>query len=167
VRFLDNPYFVPELKRLTGLDAAVVEYVLRGPETVEFLRRTRDLLEYVMPRYEREGKSYLTIAIGCTGGRHRSVTIADELARGLAASRGPSQGSPGAPGASITIVHRDVHRGEVAPPAAPGEQHARVERPSSPDDTGDRASAFELKGVTTPPPSSTAVQPTGERGGRG
>ncbi len=88
VRFLDNPYFVPELKALTGQDEPVARYVLAAPETQEFLRRTRSLLEYVMPKYEREGKSYLTIAIGCTGGRHRSVAIADALAQQLSASLG-------------------------------------------------------------------------------
>jgi UPF0042 nucleotide-binding protein len=104
VRFLDNPFFVAELKSLTGLDEPVARYVLSRPETQEFLERTHSLLEYVMPRYEREGKSYLTIAIGCTGGRHRSVTIAEKLARDLAA----------ATGAHIAVVHRDIHRGSGA-----------------------------------------------------
>jgi UPF0042 nucleotide-binding protein len=161
VRFLDNPYFVPELKPLTGLDAAVAEYVLAAPETQEFLRRTRSLLEYVMPRYEREGKSYLTIAIGCTGGRHRSVTIAEALARDVAASTG----------AEIAVVHRDAQRGDVAPPNERSAPHARtssdpnvdVERASSPDD---RSSVLELKGVTTPPPSSAASGSKGAHGGR-
>jgi len=101
VRFLDNPYFVPELKALPGTDPRVVSYVLNLAETQEFLTRTRDLLAFVMPKYEREGKSYLTIAIGCTGGRHRSVVLADVLAREL----GPVAGVP------ITVVHRDVLRG--------------------------------------------------------
>jgi len=154
VRFLDNPYFVPELKRLTGLDDAVAKFVLQAPETVEFLKRTRALLDYVMPRYEREGKSYLTIAVGCTGGRHRSVTIADELARGAAASRTST---------TVAVVHRDVNRGDATPP------DERVERPSNPDDTGERSSALELKGATTPPPSQAAMPSSGEQrgGGRG
>jgi len=105
VRFLDNPYFVPGLRALSGLDAPVVNYVLGSVETQEFLRHTRGLLEYVLPRYEREGKSYLTIAIGCTGGRHRSVAIAEALAKDLTS----------AAGASIGVLHRDVHRGQVAP----------------------------------------------------
>ena len=83
VRFLDNPYFVEELKRLPGTDPAVAKYVLDLKETQEFLLRTCVLLTYVMPKYEREGKSYLTIAIGCTGGRHRSVVLADLLAHEL------------------------------------------------------------------------------------
>src|ERR1700733_2369655 len=106
VRFLDNPYFVPGLKLLSGLDPAVADYVLASPDTQEFLRRTGDLLEYVLPRYEREGKSYLTIAIGCTGGRHRSVAIAEALARQLSASTG----------AAISVLHRDVERGQLAVP---------------------------------------------------
>jgi RNase adapter protein RapZ len=146
VRFLDNPYFVPELKPLTGLDEPVSRYVLEAPETTEFLRRTVSLLEYVMPRYEREGKSYLTIAIGCTGGRHRSVAIADALARQLSAPRG----------ARIAVMHRDAHRGTVAPLDDP------AQRTAHPDDGhDDRSSALELKGATSPPlPSASG------RGGR-
>lgn len=79
VRFLPNPFFVEELRAKTGLDPAVREYVLRGPETGEFLGRLEPLLEYTLPRYEREGKSYLTVALGCTGGRHRSVVLVEEL----------------------------------------------------------------------------------------
>jgi UPF0042 nucleotide-binding protein len=142
VRFLDNPYFVPELKTLTGLDEPVAKFVMAAPETQEFLARTRALLEYVLPRYEREGKSYLTIAIGCTGGRHRSVTIAEALARDLSASTGTT----------IGVLHRDAQRGDATMPSE------RLERPSSPDDSRDeRSSVLELKGVTTPPPSSAAA----------
>jgi RNase adapter protein RapZ len=107
VRFLDNPYFVPELKALTGLDEAVARYVLDAQETKEFLRRTQALLEFVIPKYEREGKSYLTIAVGCTGGRHRSVVIADALARVLS----PAPEGAGARGSRIAVLHRDAHRG--------------------------------------------------------
>jgi UPF0042 nucleotide-binding protein len=154
VRFLENPYFVPELKPLTGLDEPVAKYVLAAPETQEFLRRTRELLEYVLPKYEREGKSYLTIAIGCTGGRHRSVTVAEALARDLSTSTG----------AAIAVVHRDTHRGNVAGDVAPPGE--RVERPSSPEPPEDeRPSVLELKGITSPPPSSTAVTPRGAQGG--
>jgi UPF0042 nucleotide-binding protein len=153
VRFLDNPYFVPELKRLTGQDEAVARYVMAAPETREFVRRTRELLEYVMPKYEREGKSYLTIALGCTGGRHRSVAIADALAQELSASLS----------VQITVVHRDVHRGEGAP-AGSSHGEARPPRASGPDDThDDRSSALELKGATTPPPASSQAH---GRGGR-
>jgi UPF0042 nucleotide-binding protein len=141
VRFLDNPYFVPELKNLTGLDEPVVRHVLDNPETREFMKRTRAMLEFVLPKYEREGKSYLTIAIGCTGGRHRSVVIADELARELSPTQGPQ----------IAVVHRDVRRGD----AAPVEHLASTPsvKAASPDDTAEeRLSALELKGATTPPP---------------
>jgi RNase adapter protein RapZ len=136
VRFLENPYFVPELKPLTGLDERVARYVLEAPETTEFLRRTLSLLEYVMPRYEREGKSYLTIAIGCTGGRHRSVAIADALARELTAPLG----------ARIAVLHRDVHRGNVAPTDDPALQAI-----SHHDGHDEQSSALELKGATSPP----------------
>ncbi len=116
VRFLDNPYFVPALKALPGTDPAVAKFVLDLPETKEFLESTRALLSYVMPKYEREGKSYLTIAIGCTGGRHRSVVLADVLARTL---------EPVAE-QSITVVHRDVlrrdgwMRSDTEPPTSRG-----------------------------------------------
>ncbi|MBL8923804.1 MAG: RNase adapter RapZ [Myxococcaceae bacterium] len=80
VRFLPNPYFVPELKAFTGRDARVAAFVIDRPDTWEFLDRVADLLAFLLPRYHREGKSYLTVAIGCTGGKHRSVAIAQVLA---------------------------------------------------------------------------------------
>jgi UPF0042 nucleotide-binding protein len=139
VRFLENPYFVAELKPLTGLDEPVTRYVLDSPETKEFLGRTLALLEYVIPKYEREGKSYLTIAVGCTGGRHRSVAIAVELARRLSSESG----------AAIAVLHRDTNRGSVAPV----DDSAR--RAGGGDEAVDeRQSAFELKGASTPPPSA-------------
>ncbi|HEY2513838.1 MAG TPA: RNase adapter RapZ [Polyangiaceae bacterium] len=136
VRFLDNPYFVPALRNLPGTDPAVIGYVLGLPETEEFLTRTRELLSYVMPKYEREGKSYLTIAIGCTGGRHRSVVISDALAREL----GPITGQ------SISVVHRDVHRGLTegsvpvptdsdilpGPPSLPAAERVGIAQPLAP-----------------------------------
>ncbi|MBI5379365.1 MAG: RNase adapter RapZ [Nitrospirae bacterium] len=79
VRFLPNPYFVEGLRPHTGHDAAVREYVFRGSETGEFLKRVQELLHFLIPYYQREGKSYLTIGIGCTGGRHRSIVIAEAL----------------------------------------------------------------------------------------
>ncbi|MFT3840240.1 MAG: RNase adapter RapZ [Myxococcaceae bacterium] len=83
VRFLPNPFFVPELKALTGKDATVAAYVLDRPETTEFIDRTSDLLQFLLPKYQREGKTYLTVAIGCTGGKHRSVAVAAKLAERL------------------------------------------------------------------------------------
>ncbi|MDP9002239.1 MAG: RNase adapter RapZ [Myxococcota bacterium] len=135
VRFLDNPYFVAELKPLTGLDDAVARFVVDGEETKELLRHTLALLEYVMPKYEREGKSYLTIAIGCTGGGHRSVAIASALARQLSPS-----------GDRIVVMHRDVHRGDVAAL----DDTARQTIGSG--DGDERSSALELKGASSPPP---------------
>jgi UPF0042 nucleotide-binding protein len=154
VRFLDNPYFVPELKPLSGLDEPVIRYVLGTPETKEFLQHTLALLKYVMPKYEREGKSYLTIAVGCTGGRHRSVVIADQLARELSSS---------AARALIAVLHRDAHRGNVVPAGGP------AGRTEGADDARDgRPSALELKGATSPPPplgvDHAGSQP-GDRGG--
>jgi UPF0042 nucleotide-binding protein len=82
-RFLPNPNFVPRLRRLSGNDRAVVDYMRRQPETGQFLKRLGSFLRYVIPRYVREGKSYLTIGIGCTGGRHRSVMTANALGEAL------------------------------------------------------------------------------------
>lgn len=79
VRFLPNPYFIPELKEFSGLDPKVRAYVLKHEETGEFLTKFKELLEFLLPGYRREGKSYLTISIGCTGGRHRSVVITEEI----------------------------------------------------------------------------------------
>lgn len=81
VRFLPNPYFVPELKALTGRDAKVASYVLDRPETQTFIAKASDLLDFLLPNYVREGKAYLTVAIGCTGGKHRSVAIANRFAQ--------------------------------------------------------------------------------------
>jgi UPF0042 nucleotide-binding protein len=97
VRFLPNPNFVPALKKLTGKDAAVVRYIRRGPDAALFLKKIESLLAFVLPRYVREGKSYLTIAIGCTGGRHRSVMMARAVGQ-LVAKRG----------LPVTIRDRDV-----------------------------------------------------------
>jgi UPF0042 nucleotide-binding protein len=100
VRFLPNPHWEESLRPLTGLDAAVREHVLGSPDAAEFLDRVRALLGFLVPRYEAEGKSYLTIGIGCTGGRHRSVAIAEELAAWLE-DRGD---------VDVTIRHRDIDR---------------------------------------------------------
>ena len=81
VRFLPNPFFVPRIKRMSGRDRDVVKYLRSFPETKEFVKRVGDLLQYLLPKYLREGKSYLTVAVGCTGGRHRSVFVVEELAK--------------------------------------------------------------------------------------
>jgi RNase adapter protein RapZ len=103
VRFVDNPYFVDELRPLTGLDAKVSTYVLSNEEAGAFLDKTQNLLSFCLPRYEREGKSYLTIGIGCTGGQHRSVVMAEELARRLRASTSMP----------VRTVHRDMDRASL------------------------------------------------------
>jgi len=81
VRFLPNPHWVPELRPQTGHDAPVRDHVLTADDSVEFIAKTMDLLRFLLPRYEAEGKAYLTIGIGCTGGRHRSVALANEFSR--------------------------------------------------------------------------------------
>jgi UPF0042 nucleotide-binding protein len=99
VRFLPNPYFVPELRPFAGTDGPVRDFVLGQPDAQAFLQRLADFGAFLLPRYAAEGKSYLTLAIGCTGGRHRSVAIAEELARRL------RQG-----GTSVRVWHRDVDK---------------------------------------------------------
>lgn len=101
VRFLDNPYFVPELKPHSGLDPAVRAFVLNGEGTRTFLAKYTDLLEFLLPLYQKEGKRYLTLAVGCTGGRHRSVAIATELHNHLK-DRFPD----------IRLLHRDIGQDE-------------------------------------------------------
>jgi UPF0042 nucleotide-binding protein len=99
VRFLPNPHFVARLRPFSGKDPRVARYIRSFPQTGEFLRRIESLLAYLIPHYIREGKSYLTIAIGCTGGRHRSVTLSDALARALARR-----------GLHVKVHHRDLNR---------------------------------------------------------
>ncbi|MEO6029180.1 MAG: RNase adapter RapZ [Candidatus Binatia bacterium] len=99
VRFLPNPFFVEELRALDGTDPAVARYVLDRDETQEFLALTTALLDFSLPLYVREGKRYLTVGLGCTGGRHRSVAIAHELERRLF-----GHGYP------VRVQHRDVSR---------------------------------------------------------
>lgn len=99
VRFLPNPHWVPELRDLRGTDAEVAEYVLGSDDAKEFIDRIDELVGFLIPRYEAEGKSYVTVAIGCTGGHHRSVAIAEEMAKRLA-KRGIAAG----------VRHRDVLR---------------------------------------------------------
>jgi UPF0042 nucleotide-binding protein len=82
-RFLPNPYFVPRIRALSGRDRKVARYLSSFTETKEFVKRVAHLLQYLLPHYVREGKRYLTIAVGCTGGRHRSVFVAEELAKVL------------------------------------------------------------------------------------
>jgi RNase adapter protein RapZ len=83
VRFLPNPHFVPEFRKLTGRDPRVAKYVRQFPQTKEFLDKTAEMLKFLLPHYIKEGKSYLTVAFGCTGGQHRSVFIAEEMKKRL------------------------------------------------------------------------------------
>ena len=96
VRFLPNPHFVPEFRPLTGRHPKVAKYIRSFPQTKEFLQRISDLLIYLLPHYIHEGKSYLTIAIGCTGGQHRSVMISEELGKRLHKA-----------GYRVKVTHRD------------------------------------------------------------
>jgi UPF0042 nucleotide-binding protein len=98
-RFLPNPYWVEDLQPQSGLDAPVRDFVLGQPDSVSFLEKVDDLLTSILPAFHREGKSYLTIAIGCTGGRHRSVVLAEALATRLDAH-----------GQGVSVFHRDIDR---------------------------------------------------------
>jgi UPF0042 nucleotide-binding protein len=104
VRFLPNPYFVEELKRLKGEDPKVTKYVLQWEETKEFLLHVLEFIRFLLPLYIREGKSHLTIAVGCTGGRHRSIIIVNRLAEMLGAEWGER-------GVFLSVQHRDAEKG--------------------------------------------------------
>jgi UPF0042 nucleotide-binding protein len=97
VRFLDNPYFIPELKQKTGETKEINDFINKDPKTAKFLEKYLSLLGFLIPLYEKEGKAYLTIAIGCTGGRHRSVVIASQVYDFI------RQSQPG-----VRLVHRDI-----------------------------------------------------------
>lgn len=99
VRFLSNPHFVPELKAQTGQDAAVRQYLDELDEYHELLQKVEELLQFLLPRYARENRSYVSVAVGCTGGRHRSVAVAEELALRL------QEGDW-----SVRVIHRDIAR---------------------------------------------------------
>lgn len=101
VRFLPNPFYIDELKHQTGQDKAVQDYVKSFPETEQFMEKLTDMIRFLIPNYVKEGKYQLVIAIGCTGGKHRSVTLASELYARL-----KDQGDYG-----LTIGHRDIRQG--------------------------------------------------------
>ncbi len=96
VRFLPNPFYIPEMRPMTGLDQPVIDYVHSFPETDIFLAKTTDLLDFLLPLYRREGKSRLVVAVGCTGGQHRSVLLAQDIARAIATM-----------GYAVSVSHRD------------------------------------------------------------
>lgn len=97
VRFLPNPHFVPELKELTGRDRKVSDYVFSQPVTKQFMKKVKDLLGFLIPHYIREGKSYISIAFGCTGGKHRSPAISEEVFRFMAKEN-----------LDLHVIHRDI-----------------------------------------------------------
>lgn len=99
VRFLPNPNFVPTLKHLTGIDQAVSRYVLRQRESKTFLKKIKDLLDFLLPQYVKEGRAYLSIAIGCTGGNHRSPAIIESVAKHIIRKN-----------REVRIIHRDLSR---------------------------------------------------------
>ena len=99
VRFLPNPHFVPEFRKLTGRHPKVAKYIRQFPQTQEFLDKVTDMLKFLLPHYVDEGKSYLTVAFGCTGGQHRSVFIAEEMKKRLEAD-----------GHRVKTAHRDMPR---------------------------------------------------------
>ena len=99
VRFLPNPHFIPEFRPLTGLDSRIIAYVQQFPQTAQFLDKVTSMLLFLLPHYIHEGKSYLTVAFGCTGGQHRSVMISEEVSRRL-----------GAEGYQVKTGHRDMPR---------------------------------------------------------
>ncbi len=109
VRFLTNPYYVSSLRSLTGRDAAVADYIATDPNCASFFTNLTRLLEPLLPRYDAEGKSYLTIGVGCTGGRHRSVFIAEKLAAWLEGCH-----------VRVELTHRDLEKSEIAVDAPQG-----------------------------------------------
>jgi UPF0042 nucleotide-binding protein len=101
VRCLPNPHFVPTLRRRTGRDRAIVAFMERDPSTRAFIVKLEEYVQFALPYYVTEGKSYLTVAIGCTGGRHRSVMIAERMRTALA----------GVTGTQVRVKHRDIRLG--------------------------------------------------------
>ncbi|MDE1547711.1 RNase adapter RapZ [Jeotgalibaca caeni] len=103
VRFLPNPHYIDELRPLTGLDKPVYDYVMQQPETENFYRKFTELLDYIIPGYKKEGKASVTIAIGCTGGQHRSVALSERIAHHLETD-----------GYAVNITHRDKNKRKEA-----------------------------------------------------
>jgi len=100
VRFIPNPFYVSEMKTMTGADKPVIDYVMEKEESIEFLEKANSLLEFLIPNYIKEGKNQLVISVGCTGGRHRSVTLADAICASLREK-----------GHMVNIIHRDINKG--------------------------------------------------------
>ncbi len=118
-RFLRNPHYVPALRRRTGLDADVADYVEADPDFPDFFGQIVAMLGLLLPRFVHEGKRYLTIAIGCTGGRHRSVRIVEKLAERLGCSRteaGSHRAGLDRRGWQVTVMHRELSREGINDP---------------------------------------------------
>jgi UPF0042 nucleotide-binding protein len=157
VRFLENPYFVRELRDLPGTDPRVERFLLDLPETKELIAKARDLLLFTLPRCEREGKSYLTVAVGCTGGRHRSVVVASALAQALTAALD----------VRIFVLHRDVERGDARRAqggvlSVLGPTRGEIDPAVAPDSVEPSRDGptidHELKGATSAPPPPHAIR---------
>ena len=146
VRFLANPFFVPAMKNRPGTDHDVARFVLDSDEAQEFVRRADALLDFTIPLYAREGKAYLTIAIGCTGGRHRSVAVAELLGKRLT-----ERGVP-----NIHVMHRDVLRGDMS--GSRGSDPGPIDRPSTAMDTG-RIQAVDPRLIKGPIPGDPPTIP--------
>ncbi len=156
VRFLENPFFVRELRDLPGTDPRVERYLLDFAETKELLAKAKDLLLFTLPRSEREGQSYLTVAIGCTGGRHRSVVVATALAQALTAELK----------VRIFVLHRDIDRGDPTHShggllSALGSPVGETDASPTPDSVEPSRDGqmidHELKGATSAPPPPHAM----------
>lgn len=115
VRFLPNPFFVAELKPLSGESPAVIKFLQSQPEVGEALEKFTDLLRYLLPKYQREGKSYVTVGVGCTGGRHRSVALANMLAEQMTAD-----------GIEVKVSHRDIEEELIGPDSAARDWEGRT-----------------------------------------
>jgi RNase adapter protein RapZ len=118
VRFLKNPFFVPALSARPGTDPEVENYVLASPDIGRYLEHVHGLLGFCIPRFETEGRSYLTVAVGCTGGRHRSVVVAERVAAALRSELG----------LAIDVVHRDLERVNMSGPGADPDHAAAPNR---------------------------------------
>lgn len=149
VRFIANPFFVPHMKHRPGTDADVAAFVLETPEAQTFVDQVDALLASTIPLYAREGKAYLTVGIGCTGGRHRSVAVSEELAKRLRARSF----------ANVNVMHRDVARGDVA--GSRGSDPGPIEPPFLPYTRPSRAMEDRPSTVTA---ESTQDTPKERRG---
>ena len=144
-RFLKNPHYDPTLRSLTGRDAPVRAFVAGDPDYAEFAARVFELIKLVLPRFVREGKSYATVAVGCTGGRHRSVTLVEDLARRLGSTGASALSCPDRTvrpaanqiaGIRITLLHRELQPSEPVPDSGTGEPNSPPADAPTPEHAG-------------------------------